>query len=225
MTVGTGSITGNAIAHITISRRLEVRPVSDTDPENLLGDLIEDIWTQEEQRPRRKRLQRKGRVRNKFRLLDKWESVLDSYDGPGDAALVDGYRPSGAAPVDVPEIAGLIVWDADCTAHHFRLYRDETAYFIESPDDPEARIAVDPMHDPPGNKPIYVTDGPPEAVTNLLDTLDITPRWHNACDDGTHEFTTVNEDSAYAFAQCAECECPAHVLSWLGHAVPYDEAE
>lgn len=199
--------------------------MADSDAEDVLNAYAEKIRKREEQRPRREQLARQGRVRNKYRLLDKWASVVDEYDGPGYATLVDEYRPSGSAPVEVQEIAGLIVWDAHNRAHHFRLYRDETAHFIESPDDPNASITIDPMMDEPGDTIVYDTDGPPEAVTDVLDALDITPRWHDACDDGSHEFTTVNEDSKYAFRECEECGNATHVLSWLGHAVPYDDPE
>ena len=178
----------------------------------------------ERQRPRRERLERKGRVRNKYRLLDKWKTALEEFDGPGEAALVDGYRPNGfPAPVDVAEIAGLVVWDADRRAHHFRLYRDGGVHFIESPSDPDAPIVVDPMTDPGGDNTVYLTEAPPPAVTERLDALGVTPRWGNACPDGEHDFETANEGHYTAFVQCRKCETSRGTLSWLGHAVPRGE--
>ena len=167
------------------------------------------------------RLERKARVRNKYRLLEKWRTALDEYDGPGEATLVDGYRPSGfLAPVDVSEIAGLIVWDEDRRAHHFRLYRDETVHFIEMPEDPDAPITVDPMIDPGGDDTVYLTSGPPPAVAERLDALDVTPRWEDACRDGKHAFEWVNEGSACEFLACEDCGATRSTLSWLGHTVP-----
>ncbi|GAB3679249.1 hypothetical protein GCM10028857_00280 [Salinarchaeum chitinilyticum] len=111
--------------------------------------LAEEIEEREQQRSRRDRMERRARWRNKYRLLRKWQSALEEYRGPGDAHLVTGYRPSGfVAPIDAPEIAGLAIWDATGTAHHFRLYRDETVAFIESPNDPRAPPLVDPMRHP-----------------------------------------------------------------------------
>lgn len=169
------------------------------------------------------RLKRKGRSRNKHRLLEKWNRALETADAPGDAVLVGGYRPSGlCAPVDVPEIAGLIVWDADRRAHHFRLYRDGTVAFIESPENPDAPVMIDPMVAPAGDSTIYLTAGPPPAVTTRIEALDVTPRWADVCTDGAHDFEIVNDGGrdCYQFVQCEKCETTRSTLSWLGHAVP-----
>lgn len=186
---------------------------------DLLEQLAKQLEAREQELPRETRLERKGRVRNKYRLLEKWQSALDEYSGAGSAELVTGYRPSGSqAPVDVEEIAGLIVCDEDDGVHHFRLYRDETAAFIEIPDGPDTAIHVDPMT-PPASKQ-YNQDGPPAAVTSILDALEITPSWHTACADGEHSFSTKGEDTRFESVVCDTCGHAQDVLTWLGHDVP-----
>lgn len=187
---------------------------------DILEKFFEYVREREQQRPREERLERKGRVRNKYRLLNKWQVALDEYSGPGSAKLVDEYRPSGCqAPVDVSEIAGLIVWDSEGRAHHLRLYRDETAAFIEIPDDPNSAITIDPMVNPRRNA-IYDIDGPPQAVVGRLDAMEVVPRWRDAC-DGQHDFAMTNEGTRFEAIQCQQCGHTRHVLSWLGHTVPH----
>lgn len=186
----------------------------------VLEEYLAAVKEREQQRPRRERLQRKGRVRNKYRLLKKWQETLAEYDGPGEAELVDGYRPSGVqAPVDVPEIAGLIVWDPDGRAHHFRLYRDETVAFIESPEDPNAPITIDPVEVGPDDT-VYLSDGPSLAALDRLDAMDVTPKWSDARQDRHHDFEIINEGTGYEYHSCRHCENSRATLSWLGHAVP-----
>jgi hypothetical protein len=153
-------------------------------------------------------------------LLDTWKRRLDAVDAPGEAVLVDEYRPSGLiAPEDVSEVAGLVVWDADGVAHHIRLHRDESATFIESPSDPDAPIGIDPMSHPVDRR-TYLSTGVPEAVSERLDALGVRPRWGEACDDGSHTFVVENAGSKHEFKKCRRCGLPRATLSWLGHAVP-----
>jgi hypothetical protein len=182
--------------------------------------LAEEIEEREQQRSRRDRMERKARWRNKYRLLRKWQSALEEYRGPGDAHLVTGYRPSGfVAPIDAPEIAGLAIWDATGTAHHFRLYRDEKIALIESPDDPRAPPVVDPMR-MPRSDPAEHPCGPPAEVLERLDALGVELTWADTCDDGEHEFETANEETARPFIHCVDCSQKAHTLGWLGHSIP-----
>jgi len=158
------------------------------------------------------------------RTVERWEKALETCDAPWRATLVTGYNPSGFVSADdTPEIAGLIVHDRSGTAHHFRLYRDETVGFIECPADADAPICIDPMVDPPGDTTVYFTTGIPPAVSEVLEALDVTPRWSDACKDGVHVFETVNEDQpAYQFVRCERCGVTRCTLSWLGHSVPYE---
>lgn len=170
----------------------------------------------------------RARVRHKYWLLERWEQRLEGADAPGGAHLVTGYRPSGfCAPTDVSEIAGLIVLDADRTAHHFRLRRDETAQFIESPSDPEAPIAIDPMSIPVDTSR-YLSTGVPPAVTEHLEALEVTPTWERACEPKAHDWEVVGPDEdtpagGYRSVSCERCELPGKTLSWLGHGVPRRE--
>lgn len=144
-------------------------------------------------------------------LLEKWQAALDDFDGPGAAMLVEGWLWC---------VAGLIVRPTyDGPAHHFRLHQDETAVFIECPEDPDSSIALDPMTNPCRDW-LYHSDGVPQAVSARLDALDVIPRWRDACPDGAHEFETVNKGSQYAYVGCGKCEFSRHTLSWLGHSVP-----
>jgi len=200
-----------------------ITTMSDQRSQELLEKLAKETKKREQQLPREVQLERKGRVRNKYRLLEKWETTLDEYSGPGWAKLVTGYRPSGIqAPVDVPEIAGLIVWDEDRIAHHFRLYRTERAAFIEIPDDPHAKIWIDPMEKIVDNDR-YVRDRPPRAALEILDTLEITPSWENACADGEHDFITKDEGTPFETIRCETCRNGQAVLTWLGHSVPFKD--
>lgn len=188
----------------------------------LLEQYAAQLEEAEQNLPKEKRLERKGRFRNKYRLLEKWESEIRQYSGPGDTELVTGYRPSGgSAPVDVNEIAGLIVRDTDGNAHHFRLYRGETAGFIETPVDPDRDIRIDPMKTRESRR--YVRDGPPTAVPAVLDQLGLTPTWDNVCSDGDHTFVVKNADTPYESVACETCRASQDVLSWLGHIVPSKE--
>lgn len=151
------------------------------------------------------------------------ETALNEYAGPGQATLVTEYRPSGTqAPVDVPEIAGLIVKDADGIVHHLRLYRDESAAFIEIPDDPGAKIRIDPMK-PNGGDDRYEREAPPRAVLEILDTLEVTPTWENTCADGDHDFSIKHEGTPYEVVKCDQCHHGQAVLTWLGHHVSVEE--
>lgn len=191
----------------------------DQQKQELLERLAEQITAREQERPDRRRFERKGRIRNKYRLLEKWETALESYTGPGRADLVTGYRPTGfQGPVDVAEIAGLLVQDESGVIHHFRLYRDETVAFLEIPDDPDDPIHIDPMMPPPDER--YTRDGPPPAVTEVLDALGVTPKWHDACHDRQHTFVVEGEDTRFESVVCGTCGNKGRVLSWLGHSVP-----
>jgi hypothetical protein len=167
-------------------------------------ELMNEWWeSYKKQIPERQLQAEKARNRNKYRLLSKWEEALEKYEGAGEAELVTGYRPSGlSAPIDVPEIAGLIVCDTEDQAHHFRLYRDETISFIERPKNPHSSITIDPLCDPVPDNTIYLTNGPPIAVTQRLDVLEVIPRWKDACQDGEHDFEEV--------------EAGPPVVDWLG---------
>lgn len=191
----------------------------------ILERFAEQVKAREQELPKELRLERKGRVRNKYRLLEKWKAVLEEYSGPGTAELVAGYRPSGIqASVDVGEIAGLIVRDEDGVTHHLRLYRNESAAFIEIPDDSDARIRIDPMKKLDVKH--YQRDGVPTAVTEVLDALEVTPGWDDACADGEHTFTISGEKTRSEAVICETCGSSQAVLSWLGHTVPTkDELE
>lgn len=184
--------------------------------------FTEKVREQEARLPKRERLERKARVRNKYRLLEKWTDALDEYGGPGEAVLVDNYRPSGCcAPVDVPEIAGIVIWDADRRVHHVRLHRDETAKFIEMPDDPDQGIHIDPMTVPHrGVTTMPRSDGVPEAVRAVCEILEVDGPWDRACDDGDHTPKLVNEGSAHEFIACERCELTRSILTWMGHHIP-----
>lgn len=194
--------------------------MTETDPRELLREYAELLEEREQRLSRRERLARKGRIRNKYRLLANWQAALAEYDGPGRATLIDDYRPDGlAAPVDVLEIAGLIIWDSTGQAHQFRLRRDETISFIRCPDDPDAPIVIDPVS-APHYTTVYSSEGLPVAVIERVDALDVTPAWADACDDGAHAFTLVDKETRFERWQCRRCGHSRHTLSWLGHAVP-----
>ena len=160
------------------------------------------------------------RNRHKYWLLNKWRTALDKYDGPGEAVLVDGYRPSGfQAPIDVPEIAELIIQDPENHVYHFRLKRDETADFIEMPDDPDAPIIIDPISSPASNSDRFLSLGVPDAVTAVFEALDLTGPWDRACPAGTHTPEVINADSKCEFVACKRCELPRRTLTWIGHDV------
>lgn len=166
-------------------------------------------------------IESRGRIRHAYWLKNRWQNAADEYEGPGDLKLITNYRPPGfQAPVDVEEIGGLIVWDQQGGAHHFRLYRDGRASFICSPKRPDAPIAIDPINNFPPHPRVYITDGVPEAVTTALDALDLTPTWGRACDDGAHEFTVDNSGTKYAVWSCDRCSLFRDTVSWIGHAVP-----
>jgi hypothetical protein len=146
------------------------------------------------------------------RRLNGWLSGIGEPDTPGEWALVSGSRQAG---VD----AGLIIWDADRTAHHFRIYEDGRIFCIGCPEDPDHPLIVDPMSDPWNSYTIdtYLTEGPPPAVTDRLEALAVTPTWADACPEGGHTF-----ESDHGRVWCSKCETNRDTLSWLGHAVPRD---
>jgi hypothetical protein len=118
------------------------------------------------------------------------------------------------------EVTGLIIWDAGGRAHHFRLYDTTKAVFIESPDNPEAKIVIDP-YDDQGDDTVYVTGGIPTGVDERLAAMDLSPGWSEACHDGEHDFERnrpgPNTDGC---VWCRKCKNLRSTLSWLGHAVP-----
>lgn len=162
-----------------------------------------------------------ARYRARHYLLNKWERQLEEADLDDTTGLVRGYNPSGCTTcVDVPEISGLFV-RTDAGETHLRLYRDSTIGFISAGCEEGAPIQIDPMTDPtPGGR--YLSAGVSDPVREVLEALDVTPRWGDACPDGEHNFTAENEGhSAYKYTKCAKCDKSAELLSWLGHRVPY----
>lgn len=162
----------------------------------------------------------RARHRHKYWLLNKWRIALEDYEGRGESVLVDNYRPQGlVAPIEVEEIAGLIILDTNGQAHHFRLYRDETAAFIESPEDARTRITIDPVSIPIKDE-VYDSDGVPDVVLSVFDAMDLTGPWEHACPDGSHELEFVNPDSPYEFVACERCDLSRNTLTWMGHDIP-----
>jgi len=161
-----------------------------------------------------------ARRRARFYLLDKWARQLEEAGLADTAGVVRGYRPSGwSHPVDVAEIGGLVV-TTDVGETHLRLYRDSTVGFIGAGLRDREPIAIDPMSTPiPRDR--YLSGGVSETVREVLEALDVTPRWADACPDGGHTFTTADERPPYQYVKCDTSNQSAEVLSWLGHAVPY----
>lgn len=156
-------------------------------------------------------------IRNshKYWLYDKWRAAIDEYDGPATVDLIDGYRPQGlVAPIDVQEIGGLII-EINGTNHAFRLYRDETAIFIEMSDGSKV-FTFDPVSIPTSvHDRIYDTDGVPNAIIDVFETLDLIGPWEEACEDGLHEPEFVNEGSPHEFLRCKQCELSRSTLTWM----------
>lgn len=189
------------------------------------ADIVEKVesYPQYSDYSRAEKLKLVGQWRNKYRLWEKWHDALDAYDGPGEGCFVEDYRWRNSIAF-VGELGGLIVWDAGGRAHHFRLYCDETVRFIESPEDPDAHITIDPLTADPDDT-VYLTTGLGRAVTEHLEALEVTPRWQGVCRDGAHEFETVNEGHHAEFVRCEVCGNSRSTLSWLGHAVPVGDAD
>jgi hypothetical protein len=163
----------------------------------------------------------RARRRARFYLLDTYERQLEEAGLAAIATVARGYVPSGfTRPVDVAEIGGLAV-TTDAGETHLRLYRDGSVGLIGAALEDGSPIAVDPMSDPvPTDR--YLTGGVPDTVRDVLDVLDVTPRWADACPDGAHAFETAGADGPpqYRFVKCGRCDHSAEVLSWLGHGVP-----
>lgn len=159
-------------------------------------------------------------IRNKHRLLRRVERALEAQKAPGDYRLVDAHPPTWFPEPDHYEIAGLFIWDTTGRAHHFRVYRDQSASFIKSPTDPDAPIAVGASASPAVDDTVYSTDGPPPAVTERFAVLDLRPTWKRACADGHHGFELADDGVSSEYHRCKHCELPRNTLSWLGHRVP-----
>ena len=160
-------------------------------------------------------------IQNAQQLIEKWETQLEEYDGPGEVELIPDKSPSEGP------IAGLAVRDEyGALWHLFRLYPNETAAFIEIAQPDQTTIHIDPMMDPIGeDRARYASQGVPQAVKHVLDHLELTGRWERACDEREHEPEVMNKGSKYEHLRCGRCELSAATLSWLGHNIDESETE
>ncbi|WP_336365121.1 hypothetical protein [Halalkalicoccus salilacus] len=153
------------------------------------------------------------------RLQAKWQNILKEHAFES-VILLDTSR------LQWPCTLGYLrVQASDGTAHDFRLSANETAEFVTVHDDPNATYTYDPLYDPFPDPTVYLSGGVPDAVSEVLTALEITPLWSTACSDGEHEFEQIRQENWPTIYQCSQCENSRTVLSWIGHAVDLPELE
>lgn len=158
-------------------------------------------------------------VQERTRLQAKWRTILDEHEF--DSVLVfDTSRsrwPSTLGYLRIQDSTGL--------AHDFRLSIRETAEFVTIQQNPDANYWYDPMSVYRPGTTVYQSTGVPDAVTEVLDALDVTPLLSDACADGEHEFEQLPQERSPTLHRCSRCENSVSILSWIGHAVDMPESE